>query len=138
MLSLLVPTTADCLKIFKDGAYGKVMSLTCSTRKIKNVYKCYQAALMVLKRERERETELLKEYQASPMPLFSGTFRAFALKGLFWKFFVPSNCGERRKHVTNNQSHAAPNVTAKEKILRSHLIHALYHQNSSKCLCIST
>ena len=28
--------------------------------------------------------------------------RAFALQGLFWKFFVQSNCGSRCKHVTDN------------------------------------
>ena len=82
-------------------------------------------------------TELLVVSQTSPMPHSFGTLRAFALEGLFGKKLVPSNCGNGCKHATRNHMQHQ-NETAKEKILRSHLIHTLYHQNSSKFLCTVT
>ena len=84
-----------------------------------------------------RRTELLVVSQTSPMPHSFGTLRAFALKGLFGKKLVPSNCGNGCKHATRNHMQHQ-NETAKEKNLRSHLIHTLYHQNSSKFLCTVT
>ena len=82
-------------------------------------------------------SELLVVSQTSPMPHSFGTLRAFALKGLFGKKLVPSNCGNGCKHATRNHMQHQ-NETAKEKNLRSHLIHTLYHQNSSKFLCTVT
>ena len=59
-------------------------------------------------------TELLVVSQTSPMPHSFGTLRAFALKGLFGKKLVPSNCGNGCKHATRNHMQHQ-NETAKEK-----------------------